>query len=150
MTTRARSARPSDRPGEGGSAALEVALVTPLLLVTLLFVVGLGRLASASGQIEQASRDAARAASIARTPAAAQPDAQQAAAADLAADAITCGSLTVAVDTSAFRPGGTVAVHLACAVSLADVVVAGFPGSHTLTARSVAPIDVYRATGSQP
>ena len=150
MTRHRLWAGPAGRAGERGSAALEVALVTPLLLVTLLFVVGLGRLASARGQIEQASRDAARAASIARTAAAAQADAEQAATADLAGDRITCGGLMVGVDTSGFRPGGTVAVNLACTVSLADVVAAGFPGSHTLAARSVAPIDLYRAVGTQP
>ena len=150
MTERPRI-RP-DRPtvaGERGSAALEVALVTPMLLVALLFVVGLGRLASARGQVEQASRDAARAASIARSPAAAQTEAQQQAATDLAGDHLTCGQLNVAVDTAGFRPGGTVAVDIACTVSLADVVAAGFPGSQTLTARAVAPIDLYRQ-GSSP
>ncbi|HET9733497.1 MAG TPA: TadE family protein [Acidimicrobiales bacterium] len=132
---------------EEGSAALEVALVTPLLLVALLFVIGLGRLASARGQIEQAARDAARAASIARTPGTAQADAEQAAAADLAGDHLTCGQLNVAVDAASFRPGGTVAVDLGCTVSLADVVAAGFPGTHRLTATAVAPVDRYRGSG---
>ena len=132
---------------EEGSAALEVALVTPLLLVALLFVIGLGRLASARGQIEQAARDAARAASIARTPGSAQADAEQAAAADLAGDRLTCGQLNVAVDAGSFRPGGTVAVDVGCTVALADLVAAGFPGTHRLTATAVAPVDRYRSTG---
>ena len=148
MTRPPPTDRARGRAGERGSAALEVALVTPLLLVTLLFVVGLGRLASARGQVEQASRDAARAASIARSPATAQTAAERAVAADLASDRITCGSLNVGVDTNGFRPGGNVAVDVGCTVSLRDVIAAGFPGNHTLNARSVEPIDLYR--GTQP
>nr|MDQ3573439.1 pilus assembly protein [Actinomycetota bacterium] len=53
--------------GEEGGAAVEVAIVAPLLIVMLLFVVGLGRLAAAREVIDGAARDAAREASIRRS-----------------------------------------------------------------------------------
>ena len=48
-----------------GSASLELVLVTPVVLLLLLFVVCAGRLAEARADVDRAARDAARAASIA-------------------------------------------------------------------------------------
>ena len=130
-----------------GSAALELVLVTPLLLVLLMFIVGLGRLASSRGEVDGAARDAARAASIARTPAAAVEEARAAAAATLADRSITCGRLDVAVDTSDFRPGGSVSVTVACNVGLSDLTGTGFGSSRVLHGEAIAVIDTYRSGG---
>ena len=130
-----------------GSAALELVLVTPLLLVLLMFIVGLGRLASSRGEVDGAARDAARAASIARTPAAAVEEARAAAAATLADRSVTCGQLDVAVDTSDFRPGGSVSVTVACNVRLSDLTGTGFGSSRVLHGEAIAVIDTYRSGG---
>ncbi len=127
-----------------GSATVEAAIATPLLLVFALLMVAAGRLALAHGQADGAARDAARAASIARSPAAASRQARQAAAATLAGAGISCRRFTVEADTSAFRPGGVVRVRLACTVGLGDLGLLGVPGARTLHGAYAAPVDRYR------
>ena len=129
---------------ERGSAALEITLITPLLVLILLFVVGFGRLAQARGEVDGAARDAARAASIARNPTSAQTDARSAAAATLADRSITCANLNVSVDTSEFRPGGSVIVDLTCTVKLSDLVGVGFGSDRDLHGHAISVIDTYR------
>src|SRR5437764_1214235 len=128
-----------------GSAALEITLVTPLLVLILLFVIGLGRLASARGEVDGAARDAARAASITRNPTAAIAAARDAAEATLADRRVTCHHVHVSTDTSAFQPGGSVTVDVACDVDLADVAPAGF-GTRTLHGHAIAVVDSYRGS----
>jgi Flp pilus assembly protein TadG len=128
-----------------GSAAVELVLVTPLLAALLLFAAGLGRLASARGQVDGAARDAARAASLERSPAAAQAAGQHAARAALDAQDLACVRLAVTVDTSAFQPDGRVTATLSCTASLAGLALAGFPGQRTLTGTAVAPIEGWRS-----
>ncbi|MDA8282563.1 MAG: pilus assembly protein, partial [Actinomycetota bacterium] len=75
---------------ERGAVATELVLLTPLLILMLLFVVALGRLAGARIDVDGAAAQAARAASIATTPGGATAAAQQAAAAALGSDHVTC------------------------------------------------------------
>lgn len=130
---------------EAGSAAVELTLLAPLLVLFLLLVVALGRLATARADVDGAARDAARAASIARDPATAERSSHDAAAATLVDRGVTCRSLEVVVDTSAFRPGGWVAADVTCSVDLADVALLRLPGTKAVHARFVAPIDTLRA-----
>lgn len=134
--------------GEVGGAAVEVALVAPLLIVMLLFVVGLGRLASARAAVDGAARDAAREASIRRGPGRAVAEAEALARDSLAGRDVTCQELAVDVDVAELRPGGSVAVEVACTVALADVTLSGLPGSKRLRASFVAPVD--RLRGDNP
>jgi Flp pilus assembly protein TadG len=129
---------------EGGGAAVELVLLTPLLLALLLLAVLAGRLAQARAEVGGAARDAARAASIARSPAAARAAADVVAAATLDERRVTCQTLDVATDASAFGPGGRVAVRVACTVDLGDLSLLGVPGARTVTARFVAPLDTFR------
>ena len=85
---------------ERGSAAIELVLLVPALMLLLLFAVAGGRVAIAHGSVQQAAADAARAASIARTAGAAQTTAVAAARATLANQGLTCASMTVTLDTS--------------------------------------------------
>ena len=142
-----RPARRRARARDGGSAAAELVLVTPLLIVVLLLIVAAGRLVDARLQVDSAARQAARAASIARDPAAAVSQADATARAALASEHITCDPLTVSPDTAAFRPGGQVTVQVTCTVSLAGLALLHVPGSQTLTAQFTSPIDVYRGAG---
>lgn len=125
-----------------GSIAVEVVLLAPLLIALLLLVVGMGRIAHTRGQVEGAAADAARSASLARTPDAARKAGEQAARDHLGDHA--CRSLGVAIDTAALRPGGTVAARVRCVTSLAGLGMAGFPGNRAFTATVQAPIDLHR------
>ncbi|MDG4864414.1 TadE/TadG family type IV pilus assembly protein, partial [Streptomyces sp. T-3] len=62
---------------------MELVLLTPLLVLILLIVVGLGRLADARLRVNDAAHQAARSASLARTDAAAQTGARASATAAL-------------------------------------------------------------------
>ena len=125
-----------------GSIAVELVTIAPLLIALLLFVVGLGRIAHARGQVDGAAADAVRSASLARTPDAARQVGEAAAAAYLGDGA--CKRMDVDIDTSRWRPGGAVGARVRCVASLAGLGLAGFPGSRTLTASAEAPLDVYR------
>lgn len=124
----------------------ELVILTPLLILLLLFVVVVGRLASARLDVDGAAAQAARAASLARSPAAARSAARQTATAALAGQRVSCAQLAVAVDTTAFAPGGSVAVTVSCAVDLSQLTGLRLPARETVADRFVAPIDVYRAT----
>lgn len=133
------------RRGEAGGATVELVLLTPLLVLVLLFVVALGRLASARLEVDAAASQAARAASMARDPATAATLALSLATATLAAHHLICAPLSVSTDTAAFVPGGTVTVRVSCTASLAGLSLLRLPGAETLTSRFVEPLDTYRS-----
>jgi Flp pilus assembly protein TadG len=132
-------------PGESGAVATELVLLTPLLIVMLLFVVALGRLAGARLDVDGAAAQAARAASIARDPATASAMAQQTATAALGSDGVTCANLSVNTDTSQFEPGGSVAVTVTCTVGLSDLTGLRLPASESVSSTASSVIDTYRA-----
>ena len=142
--TRAHAPRPM--AAERGGVTVELVLVTPLLLALALFAVLAGRLTQARAEVDGAARDAARAASIARDPASARAAASATAGATLAGRHLTCRTLDVRVDTSAFRAGGHVAVRVACTVDLGDLSLLAVPGTRTIETRFVAPLDTFRDT----
>ncbi|MFP5327439.1 MAG: TadE/TadG family type IV pilus assembly protein [Acidimicrobiia bacterium] len=129
---------------DGGSASLELVLMTPALIALMLFVVLVGRLAQARADVDRAARDAARAASIARTSAAAHDGAAAAARATLADGGVSCRPMTIDVDTGAFAPNGAVHAKVDCTVDLADLSLLGVPGSRTITATFTQPVDAFR------
>lgn len=124
---------------------MELTLLTPLLLLLLVFVVALGRLAEGRQQVDDAAAQAARAATAAGTAGGAAALAQQAAAASLASDRVTCSHMSVSTDTSSFVPGGAVRVQVSCAVSLADLSLLHLPGTETLTGVATSPVDRFRS-----
>lgn len=127
---------------ERGSAA-ELALVTVPLVAIALVIVAMGRVASARAEVDAAARDAARAASMARSPAAATGAANDAAAASLDSDGLACRSFTVTVDLANFVPGGRVTAQVDCTISLAELTSLRLPASQTLTSRFTEPVDTY-------
>jgi Flp pilus assembly protein TadG len=138
------------REDEQGSATAELVLLTPVLIMMLLFIVFCGRLADANLRLEDATHQAARSASLARSATNAQKDAQSTASAALAAAGITCQSMVVAVDTAGLRPGSTVSVDVTCTVELSDLALLGMPGSTTLSASFSSPVDTYRGVTGTP
>lgn len=133
---------------ERGSAAAELTLLTPLLILLLLFVVLCGRLADTKLRINDAAHQAARAATLARTPSQATANAQTTASAALASAGITCQSLTVSTDTQGLKPGSTVTVTVSCSVGLGDLTMLGIPGSRTFESSFSSPVDVWRGTST--
>ncbi len=131
---------------ESGSVTAELVLLTPLLILMLLFVVALGRLSGARLEVDGAAAQAARAASIARDPATATAMATQTATAALGSDHVTCGQLTVSTDTAQFAPGGSVAVTVTCHVALSDLTGLRLPASESVTSRATAVVDTFRTS----
>jgi Flp pilus assembly protein TadG len=133
---------------ESGSVATELVILTPLLIVLVLFVVALGRLTSARLNLDGAAAQAARAASLARDPGTATETAQQTAVAALGSDGVACFNLNVNTDTANFVPGGSVSVTVTCTVGLADLVGLRMPASQTMSSTSSSVIDTYRSASS--
>jgi Flp pilus assembly protein TadG len=128
---------------ERGTAAIELVLLTPALLVLLLFVVFVGRLVEARADVQAAAQDAARAASIARGPDSAANDGQAAATQRLQAGGVTCRHLDVRLDTANFHPGGTVAATVTCTVDLGDLGLLRVPATKAITTTFTEPVDTY-------
>ncbi len=139
------------RDWQAGSAAVEMAIIAPgLLLIIALLVFG-GRNALATGAVEQAAVDAARAASLARSGAEAQSAAQAAAARSLADQDLDCTAVNVNVNTGGFGtpPGqdARVSTTVTCTLRLSDLGLPGLPASKTITATGASVIDTYRERG---
>jgi Flp pilus assembly protein TadG len=130
---------------ERGGSTVEIVLLTPLLIGILLLAVGLGRLAQARAEVEDAAHQAARAATLARTPGEAQAAARSTAAAALAGDGLSCTALQVQAAVGTLRPGTSVQATVGCTASLRDLTGIWLPGQHSLTATSTAPVDTYRS-----
>lgn len=133
---------------EQGSLSLEAAVLGPGMLLIIGLLIVAGRVAMAHGGVEQAAAAAARAASLARTPGEAHDTAASAALATLEQQGLQCASLHVHVDTAGFSvPVGqpaTVSATVTCPVLLSDVAMPGLPGSKTVEADAISPLDRYR------
>ena len=131
---------------ERGSVAAETAIAIPVLVAVLVFVAVLVvRGVDARLRLDDAAHQAARAASLARSPAAAVTAAQSTADAALSGAGINCLDPQVSTDISDFRPGGIVTVSVACRVDLSQAALLGIPASRTLTASASSPVDVWRS-----
>ena len=135
------------RRDERGSAAVEIALLAPLLGALVLVVIFGGRLALARQTVQAAASDAARAASIARTPGDAERSARRIAHGTLTNQGVHCATTTIEVDTAGFNaPVGTPAattVTISCDVATADLTLP-LPGTTRVSATSTSALDVYR------
>lgn len=132
--------------GDAGSAALELVLVTPLLILVLLTVVALGRLADARLVVADAAHQAARAASLARTDSHARNDAQQAAGTALKEARSACTAPRVTVDTGGLEPGSSTSATVTCTADLSDLTHLALPGSVQVTGTAHSPVDRYRSS----
>jgi Flp pilus assembly protein TadG len=143
--------------GDAGSAALELVVLAPVLLVLLALVIAAGRTSIAQSSVDAAARDAARQASLALSPAAAQQAGLASARQALQDDGLDCAAENVVVDTGVEDAGGadtgfglpagtpaTVSATVSCTVPLSDLFLPGLPGAHTMTATFSSPLDVFR------
>lgn len=135
---------------DAGSATLEIAILAPGMLLILGLLIGIGRTQQAHQAVEAAARDAARQASISRSPATAQQAATASAQAALAREGLRCNPAVTVDATGLNRRVGTqatVTATVSCQVSLAGVLVPGVPGSVQVKAQFSSPVDPYRGTG---
>jgi Flp pilus assembly protein TadG len=132
----------------GSADALGAALLAPAAIGLALVILFLGRGVDGRATVQSAAESAAQAAAQERTPSQAVAAAVEVADAMLV-DVTSCADPAVSVDTSAFRPGGQVAVTVSCTVSAAGLELIN-PPSSTSTATAFATIDPYRATGAAP
>ena len=145
---RPRCARKSGLASRG-AVAIELVLVAPAVVFLLLLGVAGGRLSGAQALVDDAATSGARAASLAAGPAEA-PGAAQAmvttALQQSGADCVNFNAATdVTVDTTNFRPGGTVTVAVTCDFANSGL---GLPINNQVTESSVAPVDPYRSVGT--
>ncbi|HVM40175.1 MAG TPA: TadE family protein [Acidimicrobiia bacterium] len=133
------------RRAEAGSAAVELTILTPLLVALMLFAVVAGRIGLARNEVYAAASDAARAASIRDRPADAQRDATATARAALERRGVSCTRLIVDTDTSRLFPGGSVRVTVRCSVDLRDASSLGVPLSRTVSANATEVVDAHRS-----
>lgn len=137
------------RDGEAGNAALELVLLAPIVLALIGLVIAAGRTSLAQGSVQAAARDAARQASIARTPQQALLAAATSAQAELSREGLSCSPVpAVRVNVTGFgAPLGqpaSVSATVTCQVPLSDLLLPGIPGSRKLRARFSSPLDPYR------
>jgi Flp pilus assembly protein TadG len=132
------------RRGETGSAVLEAVIAAPVIMLLVVFVIGVARLANARQLVDDAAGDAARSATAAISADQARSAATQTARISLAGRGVSCSPLSVAVDLSDWRPGGTVGVTVSCTAQLGDLAPLPFAGSRTVTARAASVLDPYR------
>lgn len=138
-------AAPSRWRGDHGSSdALGLALIAPAALGLALVVLFLGRGVDSRATVQVAAESGAQAAAQERTRSAAVSAGTAAASAMLTDDA-TCATPHVAVDTSAFAPGGLVRVTVSCTVSTKGLELINPPAADSLTATAIATIDPFRA-----
>jgi Flp pilus assembly protein TadG len=128
--------------GERGSMAVELVIMTPVLVMFMLLVVAFGRYVWIRGQIEAAARDAVRAAAFERSAGDAEAAADDMAQAQLEGRSCSEGALS-----GAFVAGGTIKYTLTCHVSYDELGLIGLPDGDDVTVSSDAPLDQFRRTG---
>ena len=126
-----------------GTAGVEAAIAVTALLAMGMLVIGGLRLTNTRGDVQAAARSAARAAAGEYTVGDAAASANRVAAAALAERGHACGRLSVSVDGD-LAAGSVVTVRVTCEVQLDDVVLAGFPGSSTVSGEAVEVVDLAR------
>ena len=150
MTRPLLSGRRQDR----GSLSLETAILAPVLLGFLMLVVAAGRIHLADNTLDDAARNAARAASLERDAATAQAQGNQAAQQTLQDQGLHCSSLTVDVPGQGFQTAigtpASVTVTITCQLQLSDLLVPGLPGTKPITASFTSAIDPYRGRPTTP
>jgi Flp pilus assembly protein TadG len=137
------------RRHDRGTAAIELTLLVPALMVMLGLLVGGGRLWLARTTVTEAAQTAARSGSLARTASQASRDGASAGADTLSTRGLVCLNQTVSVDARAFAvPVGspaTVTSHVSCSVPFRDVFLPGMPGTIRIRATGASALDTYRS-----
>ncbi|MDQ1368979.1 MAG: hypothetical protein QOF20_1332, partial [Acidimicrobiaceae bacterium] len=110
---------------------MELVLITPVLLVLMMFALVAGRFSLARNQVTEAARDAAREASTWPTAQAATNAGVHRGLDSLNAGRVSCQAPQVVIDVSRLRPGGEVVADVSCTVALDDVLGLRIAGART-------------------
>ncbi|WP_290582567.1 TadE/TadG family type IV pilus assembly protein [Aeromicrobium sp.] len=137
--------RSRDRRQDSGASTAEFVVMTPLLFAIFLFVIGLGRMASAHQEVQDLAGEAARAASLERNTSLASGRGEETVRASLQNRGLSCAQLTVDIDISSYQPGGVVRADVTCTADLSNVAISGLPGTKTFTGSATIPIEDYRS-----
>ncbi len=131
---------------EQGTAAVELVLLAPVLVLLIAVVVGAGRMVETKSAVLSVAREAARAGSEAPDAATAHDEALDTArevAADLGLDP---ARLVVSQDDSGFRRGAPYVVSVSYEVALSDLPGLGLlPGSVVLGAQHAELIERFKS-----
>ena len=129
-----------------GSVAAEITMITPLLIMLLVFVaVVVHRGVDARLRLDDAAHQAARAASLQRNAFAAATAARSTAQSALADAGIVCRSVQVRTNTARLVPGGTVTVTLTCGIDLGDALILGVARQRVVSSTASEPVDTWRS-----
>lgn len=128
------------RPGERGSATVELVILAPVFGLLLAFVVVAGRMGAARADVDGVAHSAAREITLARDPSAAIGRARDEAATALHAGSAMCRSMQWHDAVSATE----VTVTITCSVDLAGAAMLPVPGSMTVTGTSTEVVDRFR------
>ncbi|SFO88732.1 TadE family protein [Amycolatopsis rubida] len=129
-----------------GSISVEAAVLVPVVLFVGLLIVAGARVGSAQQAVDNAASAAARAASIARSPAAAQHAGTRVARERLAREGMSCQESSVSVDARQIALGraGQVRATVECRVALSDLGLPIPEGTRTITGSFTSFADPYR------
>lgn len=129
---------------ERAQGLVELAIITPGVLLGLMILLGLGLVLRADGGVAGVAVESARAAALASDPSSAAAAARTQAVSVGEGYGLTNGSLRVAaVDTSSFRRGGEVRVVASYALPIGELPLLGWQ-TITLQHEAFAPIDPNR------
>jgi Flp pilus assembly protein TadG len=132
--------------GQRGSISVELVVLAPGLALLLLLIAAGARVVEVQGHIDGAARDAARAASVARSYPQAVQAAQQAARADLGPTSL-CAPRSVSVQVAGYPAApltvAAVTVTVTCEVNMSPFTALGFGLSKRFTGQAVAPLDPF-------
>lgn len=133
------------RHSERGVMAIELVILTPLLVGAIMVIAAGARYVDARGQVNDAAYAAARAASLTTNQQAAVAAGTQAANASMTDRGHACPDLSVRIDAGDFQPGGDVTASVTCVADLSDIAGFGLPGHKTFTYTAVVPLDAHRS-----
>jgi Flp pilus assembly protein TadG len=135
------------RLDQRGSLTVELVVLTPVLFLLAVTALMFGRVSESRQRVVEAATAGAEAAAVLPTPGSAGIGASVDAAVEVAGGDQSCVHAHISTDVSHYYPGGFVTVTVQCQVELSDLSVPGIPGSTTMQASAVAPIDPYRSVG---
>ena len=131
---------------EDGTAAVEMVLIAPALLLLLAVIIGSGRIVSTKSAVLSVAREAARAAAAAPDAAGARSAAKERALAVAEGLGLDPSRLVISQDAGDFARGAPYEVSVTYRVRLADLPAFGvLPGSFAVTATHTELTERYKS-----
>ncbi len=129
---------------ERGSLAVEMAMITPAILLVFGLIFAYGRVSQVNGTLESGTRDAVRSATMARSVDEARDRARAAIRDAIRATPQACQD-SVQVDVVGdFVPGEPITLEAECTYGLSDIGLPGAPGTVTAHSSFTSMLDPYR------